>query len=153
MRASTRFLVISGVAIGVLVVVAVVLVLTVGQPDTALLPEGTPDGVVQRYLLALEAESYEEAYGYLHSTTRAETSYDSWGRPISWYEEKPGWKATLGESSVAGDVATVEVTHSLFRPGDLLVDPVRTRQLTFHLEKEGASWGITSPTWLGFLYY
>ncbi len=153
MRASTRFLVISGVAIGVLVVVAVVLVLIVGGRDTALLPEDTPEGVVQRYLLALEVENYDEAYSYLHSELRAETSYESWGRPISWYEEKPGWKAILGESSVVGDVATVEVTHSLFRPGGLYVDPVRTRQLTFYLEKEGTSWGITSPTWLGFLYY
>ncbi|HEY32828.1 MAG TPA: hypothetical protein G4O10_06950 [Dehalococcoidia bacterium] len=153
MRASTRFLVVSGVAIGVLVVVTVVLVLTVGEGSTTLLPEDAPEGVVQRYLLALEAGDYEEAYGYLSLTARAEESYLSWVRPLDlYYAERPGWNATLGESWVVGNTATVEVTFTFFQPRGLF-DITRTYHLTFRLEKEGTSWGITSPTWLNFLYY
>ena len=155
MRASTRFLVISGVAIGVLVVVAVVLVLTVGGGSTTLLPEDTPEGVVQRFFLALEAEDYEEAYSYLHSTVRRDESYQLWIPSGGWYREEPAWTVTLGESSVVGFGASVEVTYTRFYPSAPLldlVDPIRTRQLTFRLQKEGASWGIISPTNLWFLF-
>jgi len=153
-KASTRFLVISGVAIGVLVMVAVVLVLIVGDGgSTTLLPEDTPEGVVQRFLLALEAEDYEEAYGYLHSSARAERSYLSWVSPLRWYEEQPGWKATLGESLVEGNEAIVEVNYTRFYPSAPLVDPVFNHKIIFRLQKEGVSWGITSPNWLSFLFY
>ena len=142
MKASSRFLVISGVAIGVLVVVTVVLVLTVGDGGSAtLLPEATPEGVVQRYLLAINNGDYEEAYSYLSSAARAEESYQSWVRPLdSYYAENHRWKATLGESSVVGRGATVEVRFTYFRPsGPFVIDPVPTRLFIFYLEKEESS--------------
>ncbi|UCB42015.1 MAG: hypothetical protein JSV77_05935 [Dehalococcoidales bacterium] len=155
MKASNRFVIISGSAIGILVVVAVVLVLTVGGGSTTLLPEDTPEGVVQRFFLALEDEDYEEAYSYLHSTVRAERSYQLWVPSMSWYQEEPAWTVTLGESSVVSYGATVEVTYTRFYPSTPildLVDPIRTRQLIFHLQQEGDSWGIISPTGLWFLF-
>jgi hypothetical protein len=153
MKASTRFLVISGVAIGVLVVVTVVLVLTLGNGKTiSLLPEDTPEGVVQRYLLALEDEDYEEAYGYLSSTAREEAFYGlSWQDYFGGYGEKPAWQAALGESWVLVNVATVDVTFTIFQHRGLL-DPTHTNHVTFRLNKEGDSWGITSPTRFWFLY-
>ncbi len=152
MKASTRFLVVSVAAIGVLVVVALVLVLTLGDGKTmSLLPEDTPEGVVQRYLLALEAEEYEEAYSYLSSSAREEGFYWPWADYFGLYREKPAWQATLGESWVLVDVATVEVTFTIFQPGGLF-DPTFTYHLTFRLDKEGNSWRITSPTEFWFLY-
>jgi hypothetical protein len=152
MKASTRFLVISGVAIGALVVVTAVLVLTLGNGgSTSLLPEDTPEGVVQRFLMALESEDYGEAYSYLSSSAREEVFYWQWVNSVDLYREKYAWRATLGESSVVGNQATVEVTVALFQPGGLF-DPTRTYHLTFHLDKEGDSWGITSPTRFWFLY-
>jgi hypothetical protein len=44
--------------------------------DVDLLPANSPEGVVQRYLLALEDEDYEEAYGYLSSELRRQCSFD-----------------------------------------------------------------------------
>ena len=76
MRASGRWLLIFGVAIGVLTVVSIVLGLTLGGELTAsLLPEDTPEGTVQRYILAIGAEDYEEAYGYLSPAALAEETY------------------------------------------------------------------------------
>jgi len=157
MKASTWFLVVSGAVIGVLVVVTVVLVLVVGHGGSiTLLPEDTPEGVVQRLFLALEAEDYREAYSYLSSAVREEESYQSWSRPLVRDREGPEWTVTLGESSVAGYGATVEVTYTRFYPNTPLlefIDPISTSRITFYLEREGSSWGITSPTWFWFLLY
>lgn len=157
MKASTRFLVVSGTVIGILVVVTVVLVLTVGDGGSpALFAEDTPEGVVQRFFLALEAEDYEEAYSYLSSVAREEESYQSWVRPLVRGREGLAWTVTLGESSVVGNQATVEVTYTRYYPRAPLlefIDPIRTSNITFHLEKEGSFWGITSPTWFWFLLY
>ena len=151
MRAPTRFLVVSGVAIGVPVVLAVVLVLTVGDGgSTTLLPEDTPEGVVQRYLLAIEAEDYEEAYSYLSSTAREELLHWSWINSGDLYQEQPAWNATLGESWVFVNVATVEVTFTIFQSRGLF-NSIHTYHVTFRLNKEGDSWGITEPTNLWFL--
>jgi len=148
---------VSGTVIGVLVVVTLVLVLTVGDREsTTLLPEDMPEGVVQRFFLALEAEDHEEAYSYLSSAIREGESYQSWARSLVRDEEKPAWTVTLGESSVIGNQATVEVTYTRFYPSAPLlefIDPIRTSHITFNLEKEGSSWGITSPTWFWFLWY
>ena len=156
---SSRLLLAFGGAIGVLVIVAVVLVLTIaGAKDAPLLSEDTPEGTVQRYLLALKAEDYEQAYSYLSSTALTEYSYyefyDEWSRPFSRRQESPGWKATLGKSSVIGDEATVDVVVDvfIFRPSGLFENPVRTQYITFHLKKVDASWSIVDPVWLWFFY-
>lgn len=157
MKASTRFLVISGAVIGVLVVATVALLLAVGDGGSAtLLPEDTPEGVVQRFFLALEAEDYREAYSYLSSAVREEESYQSWSRQLVGNRDGPEWTVMLGESLVVGNQATVEVTYTRFYPSTPLlefIDPIRTSRITIYLEKEGSSWGITSPTWFWFLLY
>jgi hypothetical protein len=46
-KPSSRLLLVFGASIGVLVIVALVLVLTMPTPETRLLPEDTPEGIVQ----------------------------------------------------------------------------------------------------------
>jgi len=138
--------------IGVLIIVGVVLGLTLGGGQTAsLLPEDTPEGTVQRYILAIKAEDYEKAYGYLSPAALADTTnydtYEEWSQRYSRYRESRGWKATLGESSITGDEATVEVTIDVFLPDVPFSDPVYTNRYSFQLEKEGTSWTITSPVY------
>ncbi len=149
MKSSNRLLVIFGAAIGVLVVAGIVLGLTLGGQTASLLPEDTPEGTVQRYILAIKAEDYEKAYSYLSPAALAESTYfdtyEKWSQRYSRYRESPGWKATLGESSITGDEATVEVTIAVFRPETPFTDPVHARRYDFELEKEGASWKITYP--------
>ena len=153
MKSSSRWLLIFGVTIGVLVIVAVVLVLTMPTPETRLLPEDTPEGTVQRYFLALQAEDYVTAYSYLSSSSRENNPYEVWREYFISFEEKPEWKVTLGESAVKGSEATVDVVVDIFRPGGRFFDyPVRTQQ-TFVLEKEGTSWNITSPWYVWWLFY
>jgi hypothetical protein len=152
-KTSSRWLLIFGVTIGVLVIAAVVLVLTMTPKETPLLPENTPEGTVQRYFLALQDEDYLTAYSYLSPPTTETYPYEQWRSPFTSPGEKPEWKATLGKSAVEDSQATVEVTIDTFRPGGPFDNPVRTNQITFFLTKEGTSWKITSPWDVWWLFY
>ena len=153
MKSSSRLLLAFGVAIGVLVIVAVVLVLAIPRGGGPLLPEDTPEGTVQRYLLALEAEDYLKAYSYLSPAPREKIPYEPWREPLVTFGERPGWKATLGESVVRGDEATVKVKVDVFRPSGPFGNPVRTHDIAFFLKKEGAHWRITSPVDVRWILY
>jgi hypothetical protein len=152
-KSSSRWLLASGVTIGVLVIVAVVLVLTMPTPETRLLPEDTPEGIVQRYFLALEAEDYVTAYSYLSPPPSEKIPYEDWRGPAVSSEEKPEWKVTLGKSAVKDSEATVDVVVDIFRPGGPFQNPVRTQHVTFFLNKEGTSWKISSPWDVWWLFY
>ena len=152
-RSSRRWLFTFGLAIGVLVIVTVVLVLTTSSPiDKPLLPEDTPEGTVQRYLLAVRDKDYLAAEGYLSPTIDDKIAYDLRQNRVTELGEGSGWKATLGKSIVRDDEATVDVTVAVFRPRGPFENSVRTHQVTFFLKKEGTSWSITSPVNLWWLY-
>jgi hypothetical protein len=158
-KSSSRWLIIFGAAIGALVIVAIALVFTMAKPGgESLLPADTPEGTVQRYLLALEAEDYKTAYSYLSFPPNKQISYDVWkGRAIR-YEEKHAVKVTLEKSMVTGDEATVSVMVDVFRANEPFENPpfenpVYTSHVTFSLKKEGASWKINSPTYMGWFFY
>ena len=153
MKSSTRLLLAFGIAIGVLAIVAVVLVLTLtGERAMTLLPEDTPEGTVQRFLLAVKNEDYLAADSYLSPTIDDKIAYDLRRNRVAGLGEGSGWKATLGKSIVRDDEATVDVTVAVFRPSGPFENSVRTHQVTFFLKKEGASWSITSPVNLWWLY-
>ena len=153
MRSSRRWLFIFGLAIGALVIVTVALVLTTTSPaDKPLLSEDTPEGTVQRFLLAVRDEDYLAADSYLSPTIDDKIAYDLRRPQPAGSGDGPGWKATLGKSIVRDDEATVDVTVDVFRPSGPFENSVSTHQVTFFLKKEGDSWRITSPVNLWWLY-
>lgn len=157
MKSSSRLLLASGVTIGVLVIAAIVLVFTLaGKGGGLLLPEDTPEGTVQRYFLALEAEDYQKAYSYLSPSAIAEqkyyNSYEKWSQAFSQRRQTDAWKATLEKSTVTGNEATVDVIVDVFTPSGPFDDPVHSRRYTFRLKKEGTFWSITAPVYPLYLY-
>jgi hypothetical protein len=152
-KTSSRWLLIFGVIIGVLVIAAVALVLTMPPKDMPLLPENTPEGTVQRYFMALQAEDYLTAYSYLSPPPTEKYPYEEWRSPFTSFEGKPAFKVTLGKSAVKDSQATVDVVVDVFRPGGPFDNPVRTNQITFFLKKEETSWKITSPWDVWWLFY
>ncbi len=153
MRSSRRWLFAFGLAIGLLVIVTVVLVLTTSsRGDEPLLPEDTPEGTVQRFLLAVRDGDYLAADSYLSPTIHDNTDYDLRRNRVVGPGEEPGWRVTLGKSIVRDDEATVDVTVSVFRPRGPFENSVSTHLVTFFLKKEGTSWSITSPVNLWWLY-
>ncbi len=156
MDSSRRWLVIFACVVGALVVASTVLALITSGKEADLLPEGTPEGTVQRYLVALQEGELRQAYDYLHfdSSQRIE-SYDDWldmvsrGRPAV---DMSSWKATLGRASVGEDTASVSVTIETFRPSGPFENPVRSQQINFELVLLEDNWLIASPVYVYWLY-
>ena len=147
MNSSRRWLIVFAIVISVLVIATVSLVLLTKGNEVALLPEDTPQGTVQRYLIAVQEENYQKAYNYLSfdPLERIKT-YDDWlgmvvGEPQ--ISNQPTWKATLGRITQDVDNATVEVTIDTFRPRGPFEDPLRSQQIVFQLSRIDGKWVIT----------
>ncbi|MFH0847531.1 MAG: hypothetical protein V1894_05730 [Chloroflexota bacterium] len=154
MKSSNRWLIGFVAAIGVIVLVAVILVLT-ARNNVSLLPEDTPEGVVQRFLLALQEKDYPKAYGYLSLTENyKKVSYEDWLKQVPPYygTSSPTWKATLGKTTPTGDRATVEVFVDVFRQTGSIESSVQTQQVLFQLTRISGTWLITSSPGL-YLFY
>lgn len=161
MKSAKRLLLGIGIAIAALAVIAVVLVFT--QKDVALLPPDTPQGTVQRFLIAVQNKDYPRAYDYLQITEKdvkgldGKVSYDNWVRfdiPSMHSTSQPAWKATLGQTTISGDNASVEVFVDTFRPNTNgpFGSSTYTQLIQFQLTKTGNSWFITTRPPLYWLY-
>ena len=150
MKSSNKWLLGFGTALGILVILAVVLVLTMpGSDEVELLPENTPEGTVQRYVLAIKNRDYEEAYGYLSASAIADegryNSFEEWSRMFLSRNREDPWRAVIGEAEYLDSKAFVDVTIEIFSPAGLFGDPVRKLYYPFTLEKQGDAWKIISP--------
>jgi hypothetical protein len=157
MKSSNKWLLGFGTALGILVVLAVVLVLTMpGIDQVELLPESTPEGIVQRYVYAIKNRDYEEAYSYLSASAIEDegryNSFEEWSRGYlnDYYED--AWRASIGDAEYHGSKAYVTVAVEVFDPNGLFNDPVRMWYYPFTLEKEGDVWKITSPLDVKIIY-
>ena len=161
MKSAKRLLLGIGIAIAALAVIAVVLVFT--QKDVTLLPQDTPQGTVQRFLIAVQNKDYPQAYSYLQITERdvkgldGKVSYDDWVRfdvPLMSSTSQPAWKATLGQTTISGSNASVEVFVDTFRPNSNgpFGSSTYTQLILFQLTKTGNSWLINTRPPLYWLY-
>jgi hypothetical protein len=154
MTSSRRVLLFFGAVIGLLAVVALVLVLITSNQPVRLLPENTPEGVVQRYILALDQGDYAVAWSFL-APQRFEKpmTFEDWRRSMNLPGERPAYKATLGQINITGDFATVEVVIDTFRNyGGLFDNPVNTNRVLFSLQRTGPTWKITDPFYVWWIY-
>jgi hypothetical protein len=144
-----------GAVIGVLALVALVMVLATSNKPVKLLPDDTPEGVVQRYILAIDQGDYLSAWNYLSPAPidKAPQTYEDWRRSFSFGGTRPAYKATLGPTHLNGDMATVEVIIDTFRQTDgLFNNPVYTNRVAFSLTRMGTGWKITDPTYVWWIY-
>jgi len=155
MNSSRRWLVIFGIVIAVLIIATTSLVLLTRGSKVVLLPEDTPQGTVQRYLLAVQNKDFQQAYGYLSFDESGQfTTYNDWIRmmPVPQSPNQPAWRATLGETTQNGSSATVDVTIDVFHPGGLFGGSQFSQHMTYVLTKTVNKWFITSPTYLYWIY-
>jgi hypothetical protein len=158
-KASSRVLLGFGIAIAVLVITTIILVFSLGQGNAPPLPEDTPQGTVQRYLRAVQEKNYVQAYTYIAPPVAATDNFkpsppqafDFWLQSAK-NNANSTWKATLGNTIVTGNNASVEVIVEVFRPVGPFENPVHSNNITFFMTKEGPGWKITSPTDLYWLY-
>jgi len=153
MNSSSKWLIIFAGIIGALAVLAVVLVFSTQGKNVTLLPADTPQGTVQRYLITLENQDYQQAYTYLSPNMSGMMSYNDWltqntNRPAG----QTGWRATLGKTVQNGGYATVDVMIETSYPGGMMSGSQSNLPITFDLTETGNSWLITSPTDIYWIY-
>ena len=153
MNSSRRWLVIFTVIIGAVAVIAVSLVLFTQGKNVTLLAADTPQGTVQRYLIALQNNDYRQAYGYLSHGTPGMMSYNEW---LTQNQNLPAmqvsWEATLGQTVQNGNYATVSVMIETSYPDGLMNSSNYSQPLEFSLIGADNSWLITSPTYTYWIY-
>lgn len=143
--ASTNRLLI-GIVVGIVLLVVAAFAVTLFRREPAFQAEDNPEGVAHNYLLALQREDYERAYGYLSSTLE--------GRPVSvkrFIEDAESyyrsWSATdttlaVESAKVTDDGAVVTVRESRFYGGDLFDSSQHTSVFEMELQLEDGEWKI-----------
>ena len=124
--------------------VVVALVTTRGEAD--LLPEDSPEGVVQRFLLALEDKEYREAYGYLSAGTTNGCTLEDFARQAS-YQEVRDSHMTLEDTQRFDDTAVVTARVTVFDPDIPFGASEYSYDRTFDLTLEDGQWRLAWPNY------
>ena len=128
----------------------VALVSTRGGVD--LLPADSPEGTVQRYLLALEDRDYEEAYGYLGAASQSRCPLKEFPRLASYREVRDS-HMTLEDTETFDDSAVVTARVTVFDPEIPFGPSEYSYDQTFELKLEGGQWRLAGPDyWCPPLY-
>ena len=154
MTASTKWLIGMGAALGILVVAAVVgaLVFDGGQPE--LFPDDVPEGITQRYVLAMIDGDLDEAWGYLSPELQAGCTLEEWREVARRQSHLEDSQILLDEVKEINDA---EVTVSLNRRRISQPDPFEfsfsPEESNFHFEDfrleelENDQWRISQLPW------
>jgi len=145
MKSTDKFLI--GIVVGIILLVVAAFVVTLTRPEPTQQAEDSPEGVAHNYLLALQEQDYQCAYGYLSPTLK--------GYPISaemFAEDVEGssWHfrldadTTLAVASarVTGNRAVVDVRESRFHGGDWFDSSQSTTIFEMKLQFEDGEWKI-----------
>lgn len=143
-----RFLLVILIAIGVLVVLAVGLYFIRGDRQEYSL-EDSPQGVLQNYIIALEKDDYQRAYGYLRDAD-LKPGYEHFRQTFLTKTLDPSGAAIqIGETKLSGDdvVVSIVVIHGSSGPfGNTSREPGNA----LLVRSEGGDWKISSlpyPYW------
>lgn len=136
-----------GVAVFViaLVVGGIVAAVVTGRGNADLLPLDSPEGIVQRFLLAMKDERYQEAYDYLASDLQERCSHEEFSRYASYSDLSDG-HVTLEDSRVEDGTALVRARVAVFQPNVPFPSEYSYEQ-TYELRLEEGEWRLTRPDW------
>ncbi len=147
MKGTDKFLI--AIVAGVVILVGAVLAVALLRPNQPTYqPDDTPEGVAHNYLLALELEEYERAYGYLSPTlpgypANAEkfvsnVEGERWS--FGYYDDDVS--LAVDAVSVTGDRAKVVVRRTVFNRGGLFDSGQYSTTFDMTLRSEDGMWKI-----------
>jgi len=153
MNGATRPLLLIGVAVVALVVTAIVVVVLAGNRTAQTFGADTPEGTIQRYLLAFDAGDYEAAHAFFSEDVQAtmtsedfEATIDSYGGYVG--ERSPARQVSF--ASATGDEDQVRV-HLIVEEfvGDGLSGETYRSEREIRLVRQPDGWRIDEPLmWL-----
>ena len=137
---------IGGAMVLVAVLVTSIVVAVSRNPDP--LPEGSPEGTVQRYLNAIKAEDFQLASSFLSEDLMAECPVDMLfgGRPHG-EERLEDSRITLERTVVADDTTFVTVRVTRLFGGGPFGTSESSFEARFTLRTEEGRWRFTDYPW------
>jgi hypothetical protein len=127
-----------------LVVAGLVVALITTRGGVDLLPADSPEGAVQRYLLALEDEDYPEAYDYVAASSKTGCTFEEFLR-LAAYREVRDSHMTLEDIKQFDDTAIVTASVTVFEPDVPFGASEYTYDRTYQLELEEGHWRLAWP--------
>ena len=146
--ASTKWL--GGVAAVVvgLIVVSVLVAALGANKEPVLLPEDQPEGVVQRYLLAVDANETEKAFGYVSPKLKDYCTVQQF-RDSTQYTREQDMRISLSRTEVVGGVTFVDVRVTQTHVNAEIPFTPRESSFTqrFSLQQVDGAWKFIDPPW------
>ncbi len=147
MKGTDKFLI--AIVAGVVILVIVVFALTLLQPNRpSYQPDDTPEGVAHNYLLALQLEEYERAYGYLSPTLPGyPTNLEAFERHVrdnrwSFGHYDDDVSLAVESVDVNNDRAKIVVRKTEFYRGGLLDSGQYSTTFDMTLHRQNGAWKI-----------
>jgi hypothetical protein len=140
---SNKWLIGGLVVVVALAVGAVVTALVTTRGGLDLFPEDSPEGAVQRYLLAVEKEEYREAYSYLSSDLQSRCRVEDFVGRSHWPYTEKDRQVTLEKTQTFNGSAIVTATVTVFGPEVPFGASEYSYDRTFELKREDGQWRLT----------
>ncbi|MDA1278903.1 MAG: hypothetical protein O3B95_02515 [Chloroflexi bacterium] len=143
--ASSRWLIAIASSAAVLIIVSVLISVLADNRNVDILPVGTPEGTVQRYLQALTDGDLTAAYGYVSTDLKNECTLEHFLETARWREKN--FSASVRDTTIIDDrtIVTVEITepgsNQPFSQGGYSFDTI------FTLTSDNEEWRISEPPW------
>ncbi len=148
MKGTDKFLI--AIVAGVVLLVGVVLALALLRPNQpSYQPDDTPEGVAHNYLLALQLEDYERAYGYLSPTLPGyPADIETFERNVQKRRWSFGYydddvSLAIEAVNVSGDRAKIVVRKTEFYRGGLFDSGQYSNTFDMTLRREQSAWQVT----------
>ena len=148
MKGTDKFLI--AIVAGVVLLVGVVLALALLRPNQpSYQPDDTPEGVAHNYLLALQLEDYERAYGYLSpSLLGYPADVETFERNVQNSRWSFGYhdddvSLAVESVNVSGDKAKIVVRKTEFYRGGLFDSGQYSNTFDMTLRREQSAWQVT----------
>jgi len=138
---SARWL--AGITAGVLLlaVIAVVVTLTIGSDDPEPLPQGSPEAVVQEFIIAINDGDLRAAYGMLNNDARGQCIENDFGTRLD-IQGDSDMRVQLESVNLFDSEASVTVRVKSFSGDPPFGFSERNYSSTFRLGKVGDIWTI-----------
>jgi len=145
MKSTDKFLI--GIVAAIVLLIIAALVVTLTQPEPTYQAEDTPEGVAHNYLMALNKEEFDRAYGYLSPVL---AGYPASAGKFAEHVQDYSWSFRLNvdttllveSARITGNQGIVRVRESRFRGGDLFDSGQSTSVFDVELRLEDEEWKI-----------
>lgn len=136
---------------GAITVILALIVLSVAvtflmRPEATLLPEDTPEGIVQRYLQAIDAGDPQTAHSYLSTELQESCTYQYFRDSARWLDNTDLGVALEDTVSIDGQVE-VRVRITQYQGSSPFDSGEHSHTQWFTLEREDEAWRLVDPPW------